>query len=41
MEAEDKSQEEIALEESLYKAKMNSQSNHKKINISELNAKLK
>lgn len=42
MEPEAKSQDEIALDESLYKAKMNSQTNHhKKVNIAELNAKLK
>ncbi len=42
MEAEEKSEEELALDKSLYEAKMNSNANcHKRLNISELNAKLK
>lgn len=42
LQPEEKSQEEMSLQESLYKAKMNSQSNnHKKLNIAELNDKLK
>lgn len=42
MEPEEKTEEEIALDESLYKAKMNSNVNcHKRLNIAELNAKLK
>lgn len=42
MEPEVKTQEELALEASLSKAKMNSQANHnKKVNIAELNARLK
>jgi hypothetical protein len=37
-----RSEEEIALDESLYKAKMNSAANpHKKVDIATLNAKLK
>jgi hypothetical protein len=42
MDHEGKTEDEIALEVSLNKAKANSQTNyHKKIDISELNARLK
>lgn len=42
MEHESKTEEELALEASLSKAKANSQANyHKKVNINELNARLK
>jgi hypothetical protein len=42
MESENKTPEELALEESLQKAKVNSHANHHtKIDLAELNARLK